>query len=278
MNRAVPFENPRHFASGGNGDLYLAELRADGVTVVVKALRKFKVPLARQTFAREIQVLRRKLPGVVTILFADPDAPQPYYVMPFFSGGCLGKYAGRLDSQQLQAVVLDLARTLASFHAMVGSHGDYKPANILVSGKGEVKVADPSGNGIGCTMLFPQNPGGTPGYWAPEVRTKGISRAGDVYSFGTTVYELVTGCMPRDGQGFVPTPWQRATHPKLWEVIECCCQIDPQARPTMSEVVRMLEGTSWAEIQEARKRTKSLLTAAAVVGGIFLLDRFLVSG
>jgi serine/threonine protein kinase len=270
MNYEAHFSSLVYFASGGNGDLYVGPLRIGGGTAVVKVLREFRDSYARQAFAREVQILRRNVRGVVPLLFADTRAEQPYYAMPLLAGGPLSQYAGRLDAKRAHSVVLELARTLAHFHATVGSHGDYKPANLLVSSNGELKVADPSGNGFGCTLFLPQNPAGTAGYWAPEVSARGISREGDVYSFGATVYELFTGCPPRDGQRFERTPWQGAPAPKLWEVIVCCCQTDPKVRPTMQEVVKMLEGASWAEIQAARVRTEELLKGIGVIGAIAL--------
>jgi serine/threonine protein kinase len=264
------FVGVRYFASGGNGDLYVGQLRNTNGTAVVKVLREFRDSYARQAFAREVQILRRNVRGVVPLLFADTQTEQPYYAMPFLAGGPLSKYAGRLGAKRAHAVVLELARTLAHFHATVGSHGDYKPANLLVSSTGELKVADPSGNGFGCTLFLPQNPAGTAGYWAPEVAAKGISREGDVYSFGATVYELVTGYAPRDAQRFERTPWQGAVAPKLWEIIVSCCQTDPKARPNMQEVVKMLEGASWAEIQAARARTEEFLKGIGIIGAIAL--------
>lgn len=273
MRPECPVVNLRPFDAGGNGDLYLAQWRTNGVAVVVKVLREFADPHARKAFSQQVWILRRNVRGVVQLLFADTEAERPYYVMPYLGGGQLSRYAGNLDANRTYAVVLDLARTLANFHATVGSHGDYKPANLLVSCEGELKVADPAGNGFGCTMFLPQNPGGTAGYWAPEVAARGISREGDVYSFGATVYELVSGEPPRDGQRFKPTERQERAAPKLWEVIRCCCQANPKVRPTMVEVVRMLEGASWGEIQEARRRTEGLLKVIGVAAGIAFFVR-----
>jgi len=273
MKPEFPVVNLKPFDAGGNGDLYLGQWRANGETVVVKFLREFRDGYARKAFGQQVWILRRNVRGVVQLLYADTEAEWPYYVMPYLGGGQLSRYAGSLDANRAYAVVLDLARTLANFHATVGSHGDFKPANLLVSCEGELKVADPSGNGFGCTMFLPQNPGGTAGYWAPEVAARGVSRQGDVYSFGATVYELVTGWPPQDGQRFEPTQQQERAAPKLWEVIRCCCQANPKARPTMQEVVRMLEGASWAEIQEARRRTEGFLKVAGVAAGIVLLVR-----
>ena len=277
MSYQVQFISLRHLASGGNGDLYVGQLRNSGATAVLKVLREFRDPHARRAFGREVEILRRNVPGVVALLFADTRGEQPYYVMPFLAGGPLSQYAGRLDAPRVHRVALELARTLAHFHASVGSHGDYKPANLLVSSTGELKVADPSGNGFGCTLFLPQNPAGTPGYWAPEVAAKGISREGDVFSFGATLYELVSGSPPRDGQRFEATAWQRNFSPKLWEIIACCCQTDPRSRPTMQEVVSMLEGRSWQDIQDFRARTnefwKGVGAAAAIAVVIGALAR-----
>ena len=156
---------------------------------------------------------------------------------------------------------------------MVGTHGDFKPANILVSPDGKLNVADPSGNGLGCTVLFSQGVIGTPGYWAPEIGAKGISRAGDVYSFGATLYELLTGRPPREGCRPDATAEQFTHAPKIRELIDLCCQAAPGARPTMREVVRMFEGASWAEITEVRKRKEDLLKVLGVASGIAVLIR-----
>jgi serine/threonine protein kinase len=271
MSYQVCFVSLRYLASGGNGDLYVGQLRSTGAVAVVKVLREFSDPHARRAFEREIEILRRNVPGVVPLLFADTRGEPPYYAMPFLARGSLSQYAGRLDAKRLHRVALELARTLAQFHANIGTHGDYKPANLLVSSAGELKVADPSGNGFGCSLFLPQNAAGTPGYWAPEVAAKGISREGDVCSFGATLYELVSGSPPRDGQQLEPTAWQKNFSPKLWEVIVCCCQIDPRARPTMAEVVHMLEGGSWQEIQDSRARTKEFWKGIGVAAAIALV-------
>lgn len=270
MNSQVPVLNLRYFSSGGYGDLYLGQLSNNGVTVIVKFLREYKDRYTRQAFAREAGILGRRVRGLVPVLFSNTHTERPYYVMPYMSGGQLSRYAGRLSGQQLHSVALDLARILGNFHMSVGTHGDFKPANILVSPDGKLNVADPSGNGLGCTMLFSQGVAGTPGYWAPEVSTRGISRAADVYSYGATLYELVTGQAPREGQRFEPTPRQQAKAPKLWEIIACCCQTDSKARPTMQEVVQMLEGASWADIQAARARAAEFLKGVGLVAGIAL--------
>jgi serine/threonine-protein kinase len=161
--------------------LFIGQRDDNGSNVVVKYLREYRVDHARRAFKREVRILQRKLRGVVPLLFANADADRPYYVMPYLGGGTLTQYAGRLNDHQLQIIAVELAGILANLHAALEAHGDVKPDNVLVTHDGRLQVADPLGNGTVFTMLFSENHGGTPGYWAPEVRVGGsISRAGDV--------------------------------------------------------------------------------------------------
>jgi len=210
--------------------------------------------------------------GLVPLLGWDTDADQPYYVMPYVKGGALTRYAGRLTEEQLQNIAVELARTLANLHAVYEAHGDVKPDNILVTHDGQLQVADPLGNGSVFTMLFSQNRGGTPGYCAPEICAGGsISRAADVFSYGATMYHLQTGCRPQAGHRLCIRPQDHAWAPKICEIISVCCQPEPQSRPSMQEVLRMLRGVRWADIQAERKERQEFTTAACVIAGVVLL-------
>ncbi len=270
----MPYQvvNLRRLHSGGNGDLFIGQRSDNGAWVVVKCLREYRVAHARKAFEREVRLLARKLHGLIPLLFANTAAERPYYVMPYLEGGTLTQYAGRLTDNQLQTVAVELARTLANLHAAYEAHGDVKPDNLLVTQDGRLQVADPLGNGTVFTMLFSENHGGTPGYWAPEIRAGGsISRAGDVYSYGATLYQLLTGRRPQDGQRLGPSSEGYVRAPKIWQIIAACCQSDPHTRPSMEEVLRMLHGEDWAGIQEARKQRQEFATAACVVGVLVLL-------
>ena len=257
--------NLRQLSSGGHGDLFIGQRSDSGEDVVIKYLRECQLPEARQAFAREVRVLGRGLRGLVPIIFADIETERPFYVMPHMKGGTLTGYSGRLTAGQLQNVAAELAVTLAALHSSWVSHGDLKPANILVSHDGELRVADPLGNGFGCTVLFSRNHGGTPGYWAPEIRAGApISHAGDVYSFGATLYELLTGRKPIDDH---PFNFIGAAHaPKIREIIAACCLVDPDARPSIEEVLRMVGGAAWADIQLTRKQRNEFVSAVSTIG------------
>jgi serine/threonine protein kinase len=264
--------NLQEFRSGGNGDLYIGERSDTKETVVVKFLRESHLPHSRKAFAREIRLLGRKLHGIVPLLASNPVAGRPFYVMPYLKGGSLSQYAGRLTGTQLRAVAAELARIVANVHAANDVHGDFKPDNILLTEKGHLQVADPLGNGTLMTILFSENRGGTPGYMAPEVaKGSSVSASTDAYSYGATLYHLLTGRVPPDGQrldqGLKPSQMNQ----DICEIISVCCQPDPKARPTMPEVLRMLNKTPWADIRKERKHREDIATALGVVGLVVLL-------
>lgn len=130
---SFPFVNLRPLNSGGNGDLFIAQRKGTGEPVVIKFLREWQSADARRAFAREVGVLRRKLHGLVPILFADLNAKRPYYAMPYLSRGPLTRYPGRLADGELHAVAVAIANTLANLHSAFEAHGDIKPDNILVT-------------------------------------------------------------------------------------------------------------------------------------------------
>ena len=261
---------------GGNGDLFKGQRTDTGEYVVAKFLREHHLPHARRAFEREVRILASKPMCLVPVLGSDIDTEHPYYVMPYFTGGSLTRYAGNLTDSQLHAVATELALKLACLHGGWCAHGDVKPDNILVDKEGQLRLGDPLGNGLGCTGLFSQNnTGGTPGYCAPEMRAGGpISNAGDVYSYGATLYELLTGRRPQDGQRLDPTLEGYRSAPKIREVIAACCQFESYTRPTMQEVLRVLRGEQWADIQAARRKRQQLVAACAI-GVLVLLSVYL---
>jgi serine/threonine protein kinase len=262
----------RQLDSGGNGDIFIGQRNDTGEYVVVKFLREWRLQFARDCFEREIRLLGRGVDGLVPLLGWDMSAEPPFYVMPYHEGGALTRYAGRLSKIQLHNVAAQLARTLANLHAAFEVDGDFKPDNVLLARNGELQVGDPLGNGTFFTILFGKNRGGTPGYWAPEIRRGGdISRAGDSYSYGATLYHLLTGRRPVDGQRLDPISEGHTNTPKICEIIAACCQFEPSARPTMQEVLRMLAGEKWVDIQAERKRSQELAGAACFIGALVLV-------
>jgi serine/threonine protein kinase len=273
MMRKLHFELVRRLDSGGRGDVYLGYVREMNLWVAVKYLRESHIPQQRQAFFREIDTLLKGIPGMIRILDFNKVADLPYYVMEYLPGGKLTQHAGRFTQPQSLSLAAGLANALADFHQRCGAHGDYKPDNILVTGDGQLRLGDPAGNGFGFSVLFAPARGGTPGYWAPEIRGNGIvSPQSDVFSFGATLIHLVTGRRPVDGQSFDPWSYGFRCPAALRDVILLCTQIDPKARPSMRQVIRALGGESWESIRDSQRRQeeRERNVGFALAAGLFL--------
>jgi serine/threonine protein kinase len=265
------FQLLRPLRSGGYGDLYLAHRLDTGETVVVKYLRDHRSRHALRMFAREVRILGRNIPGIVGFLGCDLEANPPFYVMPYLQGGPVANWTARLSAAQLHFLALELAETLQRLHAAGIAHGDIKPENVLLTSDGHWRVADPLGNGWGCTVILSRNCGGTPGYWAPEVWAGApISAAGDTYSYGATLYHVATGRQPRDGDRLDLAIARFAVPAQVRGVVSACCQPVPPERPSMSDVLRMLRGETLSQIRRNRAVALSTALGLGLLGAIAL--------
>ena len=161
------------------------------------------------TFERETRLLARVSdPGIVQI-FDVGHAPEGlYYVSELVDGENLASRLRRGPSPAWEAcgVAAQLCRALARAHAQRIVHRDVKPANILLSTDGRVKVGDfgvarlaeGSTDGTAATIV------GTPRYMAPEQgRGRPTTPATDVYSVGVVLYEMLAGEPPFTGDSVV---------------------------------------------------------------------------
>jgi serine/threonine protein kinase len=255
----------RPFRRGGNGELFLGRWGATGATVVIKYLRNFGNPRARDVFANEVRVLLRGYVGVVPVLSWDLGGERPYYVMPYLECGNLMAWAGRLNDAQTTAIAETVARTLSAMHANGDLDGDLKPENLLIDGAGKIWLADPIGNAAPPISWVKPCHGGTPGYRAPEVRAGfPISSSADVYSFGAMLYHLLTGNAPVECQRLDTIIQGFWMNDVLRGVITTCCNPDPSERPTMTEVLQLLSGKEWAIVRAERVQRQ-------VVGAVLLI-------
>ncbi len=275
MNGTPNYEYVRPLDSGGRGDVHLYYFRTKNLQVAVKFLRDSHLRHQKRAFFREIDMLAKQLPGMVKLLDFNKNANPPYYVMEYLGGGTLTHYAGRLPEDHLLTLARGLANVLATFHSKCGPHGDYKPDNIFAAQDGKLKLGDPAGNGFGFSVLLAPARGGTPGYWAPEIQNNGtVSNQADVFSFGATLYHLVTGRRPVDGQQLDPLANGFMCPSRLREVILLCTRTDPKTRPTMQYVVRFLDGESWASIRaevEAQLERQKGFVGLTLVGFLFAI-------
>ncbi|KIY68940.1 kinase-like protein [Cylindrobasidium torrendii FP15055 ss-10] len=128
------------------------------------------------------------------------DAKNLYILMDAECGGTLStlvtrvKPLGGFSSKQVQFFAAEMALGMGYLHSEGVMHRDIKPDNILIASDGHLKYCD---FGAATTQAFATDFVGTPEYTAPEILLKRLyGKEVDYYSFGATVYELLTGNVP----------------------------------------------------------------------------------
>jgi hypothetical protein len=193
--------------SGGMGTVVRAE-RDDGLysqTVAIKLARAtLKDARAQELFAQERRILAKlNHPGIAHILDGGSVEGRPYLVMDYVEGGPVTAELTRRKASL--SAILDrfeaVCDALGHAHRNLVVHGDIKPANVIVSADGAIKLIDFGVSRLIAELGGPEADGSypfTPGYAAPE-RLDGAppTVASDVYSLGALLHELLTGRRPR---------------------------------------------------------------------------------
>lgn len=143
-------------------------------------------------------------PNVIRIIKVVRDKHNPHFIMEFFPAGNLKLRVMHKKWDFIKEKAHDIfkqaATGLAYMNASGWVHRDVKPDNIMVNSAGEVRLIDfalaqPIAKG-----MFRRRKGraaGTRSYMSPEqIRGEGLDARADVYSFGATMYEVVTGRPP----------------------------------------------------------------------------------
>jgi serine/threonine-protein kinase len=195
-------------AHGGMATVYQAtDTRLDREV----ALKVMHAELARdEEFRRRFigeakSVARLSHQNVVAVFDQGADGPFLYLAMEFVPGRTLKdllRDSGRFAPATALEILAGVLDGLASAHASGIVHRDVKPENVLVTGDGRLKVAD-FGLARALSAAGHTRSGlliGTVGYVPPEQVTGApTGPAGDVYSAGVMLFELLTGRLPFTG-------------------------------------------------------------------------------
>jgi len=178
--------------------------------VAVKTVRKDLVDpdLAAQVMARfqnEAKAAGRLLhPNIVSVYEYGEDDLNAFIAMEYVEGTGLREYLNRkatFDIGQIVAIMSQLLLALDFAHERGVVHRDVKPANLILTGAGVLKVADFGIARIDTSNLT--NAGmvmGTPSYMSPEqCQGKEVDKRSDLFSAGVVLYELLTGEKPFSG-------------------------------------------------------------------------------
>jgi serine/threonine protein kinase len=211
-----PYRVISKLGSGGMGSVYLVERSDDSFrkTAALKVIRPDCVAgdLLRR-FHQERQILADlDHPNIARILDGGTTTDGlPYFVMEYVAGTHIDKYCSdRVSLKERIRLFIQVCTAVDYLHKNGVIHRDLKPSNILVTAKGTVKLVDFGiAKVIGASPDSPQTvPLVTPGYSSPEqLLGKPIGTAGDVYSLGVILCELLTGSKP-----FTVVPSAMAQH------------------------------------------------------------------
>jgi serine/threonine protein kinase len=222
------------------------------------AIKLFPTALAtgegRARFLKEARVVGQiSHPSIVALhdMGIDEASSTPYLVMEYVEGQPLERLLdkGSIPFPRACAWIGDVASALSLAHRKGIIHGDVKPANILVSDDGRIKLTD-----FGMARLASRDMKdtpllGTPAYWCPEqILGKPQDARSDIFSLGVVLYEMITGNRPFDAdslQGMcarimssTPLPPSQ-TNPSLPaglnELVLACMEKDPARRRASAE-------------------------------------------
>jgi serine/threonine protein kinase len=150
-------------------------------------------------------------PNVIKIIAFSANKENPYLVMEFFPAGNLRLRITRKETDFIRdrchSIVKQAATGLAFMNAKGWVHRDVKPDNFLVNGAGELRIIDfalstrvQKSSFFGRLFRRKSRAMGTRSYMSPEqIRGEPVDGRADIYSFGATCYELVTGRPPFRG-------------------------------------------------------------------------------
>jgi serine/threonine protein kinase len=176
-----------------------------GRTVALKTfLHGFGSSDVQKQFLREAQIIGRLAhPYIVGLYDVGADTNGvPYFVMEYVEGKTLEKFldAGPLPLEKAVMWTADLAAALARAHRAKVIHGDVKPANILVTKDGQVKLGDFGIARFATQVSTTGSLMGTPAYLSPEqIQGHTQDTRSDLFSLGIILYQMTTGVRPFNG-------------------------------------------------------------------------------
>ena len=248
--------------SGGMADVYKAKDHKLNRFVAMKVL---KAEFSADTnfirkFQREAQAAAGLAhPNVVNVFDVGEDQGINYIVMELVEGITLKDYIskkGKLTVKEATSIAIQVSMGLEAAHNRNIVHRDIKPQNIIISTDGKVKVTDFGIARVASSNTISTNAMGSVHYSSPEQVRGGYSDfKSDIYSLGITMYEMVTGRVPFDGDTTVaiaikhlqdemipPSQYVGNLPHSLEEIILKCTQKSPDRRySTLAELINDLK-------------------------------------
>jgi len=246
------FRLQARLGAGGMGRVYLG-YSPGGRPVAVKVVHPdlARDPEFMHRFRREVSAAQAVSDAyTAAVVGAGPDDSPPWLATTYVPGPPLGELvaqAGPLPEDAVWRLAGGLAEALQAIHAQGLVHRDLKPGNILIPADGPRVIDFGISRTISATVLTATSTTiGTPAYMSPE-QAQGLSvgPASDIFSLGSVLAFAATGVSPF-GSGEMFAVAYRVVHGEpdltgvpvsLRPVIDACLAKDPDARPTLDQLM-----------------------------------------
>lgn len=196
--------------AGGMSEVYQAKCHTLNRLVAVKVLKEEYSQDSNfvSKFKMEAQAAAGlSHPNIVGVYDVVDEGDLHYIVMELVEGITLKSYItkkGHLGIKETIGIAIQVAQGIAAAHDQHIVHRDIKPQNMIISREGKVKVADFGIARAISNQTIGMNAVGSVHYISPEQAKGSYSDArSDIYSLGITIYEMVTGRLPFEGDNTV---------------------------------------------------------------------------
>jgi serine/threonine protein kinase len=294
------YEIKRLIGAGGAGEVYAAVERDSGRRVALKFLSSDLTgdAKARERLRREARAIRAlDHPGIAKVFEVAEAEGRPYIAMELHEGRALtDRFArGPVPLLELVRIGAEIASALHATHCKGIVHRDVKPANVLLTVGGQVRLVD-----FGLAKVATLIDGtkltrtgaviGTMAYMPPEqLAGEAVDHRADVWSLGVVLYEGAFGRLPFWGQGLarriLTDPPAGLDEPPLElpaglvRLLGSMLEKDPRKRiqsaARVEEALRALLRSSGDEVPKLRRRSSSwlvvFLARAAAAAAIAVL-------
>jgi serine/threonine-protein kinase len=295
---------------GGMGEVYRVDDLALGQPVALKFLTPHLAsdPDRLTRFRKEVATARAvSHPNVCRVYDLGDHTGQLFLAMEYIDGEDLAsllRRVGRLPEEKGVEIARQLCLALAAVHEQSLLHRDLKPHNVMLDGRGKVRLTDFGLAAAAEDLSGAEVLSGTPAYQAPEqLRGEAVSVQSDLFALGLVLYEVFTGkrAFPATTREELaraydsaspdrPSSWVAGLSPEVERAVLRCLERDPKDRPRSAyEVLAGLPGGDPLTAALAAGQTPSpqmvadapvegrlspavgLALLAAVVGGIILM-------
>jgi len=259
------------FANGGFSDVFKGKMLTDRGQYILVAIKVLRVPGSNSDEPETAVKLNARLdrerkvwsslnhPNVLPFMGVSREFGSfPALISPFCASRDVVSYLKRYPHVNRRPIALGLTDGLRYIHSKNVLHGDLKGSNVLIGSEGEALICDFGvSKVIGCRG-FTTNLAGTPPFMAPElfpdfdVDIDGdvvipLTKETDIWAYGLVLLQILTGKDPRPHYFGIPRtkflPSHRYYSPindQLWSLVESCCHLDPEKRPTVDEVMERI--------------------------------------